>query len=310
MKFIKELLIAFLILLVGGFALEKIAQYYYDYTYPPIGKLIDVNGTNIHIVAEGKEGKTIVFLSDWKTPNSYVDFYPLQKELTNYATVVTYDRPGYGWSDTNEKSRDIDIVTQDLHELLKKAQIKPPYVFVAHSVASLEAIRFAQLYQDEVKAILFINGLEPENYKGLSLYNSAFDYIKDNVLYLANKLFITRLLFNTVYDYSLSPMATKRSNFHLLPEDLKKIDETSFLKNYNNRNQADEGKMLELNIQKITTGDYLQNIPVVAITTDNEHAFARWSNNNKQIFIENDNKAPHWQKSYLIKKEILNLIGN
>ena len=308
MKFLKELLISLLILLIGGFALEQMAEYYYDYTYPPVGRLIEVNGHNIHIVAEGSGNKTIIFVADWRTPNAYVDFYPLHKDLINHAKIVTYDRPGYGWSDSTDKARDVDTLAQELHQLLTSAEVKPPYIFVAHSLGSLETLRFAQLYKDEVAAIVFLDGLEPEGYQSPSLYDSTYNYIEDNVIYLANKLFITRLLFSTVYDYSATPLSTKRPNFNLIPADLQKIDEISFLKNYNNKNQAYEGNMHSLNSYKIRENDYLGNIPIVAITTKNQHAFAKWSNNSKQILVEDNKKALHWQKHYLIKHEILTLL--
>lgn len=61
-----------------------------------------------------------------------------------------YDKPGYGWSDITNAPRDIDTMIKEIHEVLSKAGEKPPYIYVAHSIALLEAIRFAQLYPDEV----------------------------------------------------------------------------------------------------------------------------------------------------------------
>ncbi len=51
-----------------------------------------------------------------------------------------------------------------MHESLGKAGEKLPYILVGHSMGSLEAIRFAQMYKDEVKGIVMIEAGNPEYY--------------------------------------------------------------------------------------------------------------------------------------------------
>ncbi|WP_248912436.1 alpha/beta hydrolase [Paenibacillus antarcticus] len=49
-----------------------------------------------------------------------------------------------------------------MHDLLKDSGEQGPYVLMAHSMGSLEMIRFAQLYPNEVVALVMIDGISPQ----------------------------------------------------------------------------------------------------------------------------------------------------
>lgn len=318
---IKILLTIFIILIVG-IAYEQIGEYIDNKEYKPVGKLINVDGHNMHIWSEGTGDETVVFGVGYQMPSGNVDFYPLYSEISKHTRVAVYDRPGYGWSDVADTPRDIDTITKEIHDLLVKAGEKPPYIFVAHSIASLEAIRFTQLYKDEVKGIVLIDGSNPDMYTNMKK-QSSFAYARTSIFKKAirfvNKIGITRLLFSTVYPYSSTPMSTGRNGMALATEHLKKLDAAMFLRTFNNRNQVDEGKNKEKNAFDVLSHGYIGDIPLRIITSEelnnypeskeNQLNLLKWSTNSKQIVVDGSGHAIHWTNPSVINTEILDLLN-
>ena len=67
------------------------------FSFEPPGKLVDVNGRNMHINCIGNKSPSIIldsgaggFSLEWKN---------IQDSLSQHARVCAYDRAGYGWSD-------------------------------------------------------------------------------------------------------------------------------------------------------------------------------------------------------------------
>ncbi|EET85450.1 hydrolase, alpha/beta fold family protein [Clostridium carboxidivorans P7] len=234
-KFLKGMAVVIAVILIMGFAYEKFGQYSDSKKYKPVGKIINVDGHNMHIFAKGKGDATVVFSSGWGTPSPYADFYPLYNEISKHTRVAVYDRPGYGWSDVSKTPRDIDTITKEMHELLVKSGEKAPYILVGHSLGSLEVVRFAQMYKDEVKGIVMIEGGNPEYYS-----NEKQEDVNDVLISSLSKSGAFRVLFNI--PSLASSINAPRNNLALVPKDLKELDKAMYLKNMTNKNKNDELK--------------------------------------------------------------------
>ncbi len=53
----------------------------------------------------------------------------IAEELTEFGTVLTYDRAGLGKSGNSSKRRISSEMIKDLRSCLEKLQLKPPYIF-------------------------------------------------------------------------------------------------------------------------------------------------------------------------------------
>ncbi|SDZ58476.1 Pimeloyl-ACP methyl ester carboxylesterase [Evansella caseinilytica] len=320
-----KILVAIVILLAAGITYEQTGRYLDNKAYPPVGKLIDVNGHHMHIWAEGTGDVTVVFGVGYQIPSGYVDFYPLYNDISKYARVAVYDRPGYGWSDVTEAPRDIDTITKEIHQVLVQSGETPPYIFVAHSIASLEAIRFAQMYGEEVKGIILIDGSSPDMYTNMEeLPSTTFAYKRTAMLKkavsLINEAGIIRLLLNTAYPYESTILSTGRNRMPSVPDKVKEIDKALFLKAPNNKNQVGESDRKEDNALKVLENGYLGDIPLVIITSeylnnyeDSKEAQANllhWSTDSKQIVVEGAGHAVHWYSPEVINAEILDILQN
>jgi pimeloyl-ACP methyl ester carboxylesterase len=82
-------------------------------------------------------------------------FGHIQHALSDTVQVVSYDRPGYGWSDPAD--RDPLGVAEDLREALALASVDGPFIVVGHSLGGLYARRFAHSYPEEITGLVLID---------------------------------------------------------------------------------------------------------------------------------------------------------
>lgn len=130
--------------------------------FPAPGKLVEVNNCKLHVYGEGQAETTLVLMAGSGTPNPTLDFKPLWQRLTDAYRIVVVEKSGYGWSAVSSNPRDIDTMLSETREALRLAGETGPYVLVPHSMSGLEAIYWAQVYPQEVKAIVGLDPTVPE----------------------------------------------------------------------------------------------------------------------------------------------------
>jgi pimeloyl-ACP methyl ester carboxylesterase len=135
--------------------------------FPPPGKMIQVNGHQIHVYIEGKGEQTLVFIAGGGTSSPTLNYKPLFKQFLNDYRIVVIERSGYGWSDIGSTPRDVDTLLSENRKALRLAEINPPYVLIAHSMGALEAIFWANQFPEEVEAIIGLDPAVPEAYQYL-----------------------------------------------------------------------------------------------------------------------------------------------
>ena len=125
-----------------------------------------VDGHRMHIFVTGAEsGTTLVFMSGSGTVSPALDFKILYEKLSGIYRIVVIEKFGYGESDLHEAPCDIDTLVSFQRQALSDSGLKGPYILVPHSMSGLEAIRWKQLYPEEVKAIIGLDMATPQTYK-------------------------------------------------------------------------------------------------------------------------------------------------
>jgi pimeloyl-ACP methyl ester carboxylesterase len=79
--------------------------------------------------------------------------------------TFAFDRPGYGGSASKPGGRDPCSVARELHEVLRIADRRPPYVLVGHSLGGLYQYAYAKLYPNDVSGILLLDATHPEHWE-------------------------------------------------------------------------------------------------------------------------------------------------
>jgi pimeloyl-ACP methyl ester carboxylesterase len=311
-----------LLLLASGILYEAIGRSLDRKSFPPVGKMVEVNGRSMHVYAAGRGDTTVVFAAGWKIPSPYVDFYPVWQDVAKHARVVVYDRPGYGWSQETDAPRNIDGIAGEIDSLLQQAGEKPPYVLVGHSIGSLEMLRFAQLHAKDVKGIVLIDGSNPEMYENMpepSLLQSMRFFLFNLSLSAANKVGLSRLLFHTVPDfYDATPLGVARNKLEPAPAQLKSIDTALFLTTFNNKNQVAEGDNKRSNCAVVAAGGYLGDMPLTVLTSQelnsyseskrNQENLKKWSTASEQIVVPKTGHAIHWDAPDVVAQQIIKMI--
>lgn len=132
-------------------------------TSKPPGKLVDVNGTQLHILAQGQKNNKPTVVIEGGGGLSTPFGHWLSEGLKEHTRVVRYDRAGLGYSDECKTPRDPETVVRELHELLQKAGESPPYIMMGHSIGGPYIRVFTELYPDEVVGMVFLDATHPDH---------------------------------------------------------------------------------------------------------------------------------------------------
>ncbi|PYZ97646.1 alpha/beta hydrolase [Alteribacter lacisalsi] len=102
----------------------------------------------------------------------------LPQKLEETARVFTYDRAGLGKSGPPPAGpRTTREMVSELNQLLKKANLPPPYILVGHSYGGVNAQVFAAAYPKKVKGVVLLDST-PSDYRErfLPLMTEPFQY--------------------------------------------------------------------------------------------------------------------------------------
>jgi pimeloyl-ACP methyl ester carboxylesterase len=127
--------------------------------YPPPGRLVDLGTHRLHLLESGSGGPTI--LLEAGLMSTVLSWSELQRALAGSFRVVAYDRAGLGWSELGPMPRTADRIVDELHTLLERAPISPPYVLVGHSFGGLTMPLFAARFPDEVIGMVLVDPVAP-----------------------------------------------------------------------------------------------------------------------------------------------------
>lgn len=127
--------------------------------FPPPGRLIELGGHRLHLLESGSGSPTIVLEAGLMS--TVLSWSHLQRELAQSYRVVSYDRAGLGWSDLGPLPRTADRIVDELHTLLERAAIPPPYILVGHSFGGLTMPLFAARFPVEIAGMVLVDPVAP-----------------------------------------------------------------------------------------------------------------------------------------------------
>jgi pimeloyl-ACP methyl ester carboxylesterase len=147
--------VALLVLLAAGFVYEEVGRRRDRERLPRIGRSVDVGGRTLNIYCSGVGGPTVVLDSGNGEPG--YAWAHIQSEIARFTRACWFDRAGEGWSDPGPYPRTSAATAQDLHALLARAGVPPPYVLVGHSLGGLDVRVYNGLYGSEVTGMVLVD---------------------------------------------------------------------------------------------------------------------------------------------------------
>jgi pimeloyl-ACP methyl ester carboxylesterase len=152
---LKSLALLIATALVAGIVYEQLGRRRDRPRFPQIGRSVDIGGRSLNIFCSGAGVPPVIFESGGPGPG--IGWEPFQIEVAKFTQACWYDRAGEGWSDPGPFPRTSVAIANDLHELLKRAGVPPPYVFAGASIGGLNSRVYGGLYPSEVAGMVLID---------------------------------------------------------------------------------------------------------------------------------------------------------
>jgi pimeloyl-ACP methyl ester carboxylesterase len=122
---------------------------------PPLGGYQQVGGQRLWLHRRGGGAPAVVLLPGAGALG--LDYWNVQDRAAEVTTSVLYDRAGTGWSDRVELPRTLAQVTDEMRELLRAADLRPPYLLVGHSLGGMYGRYYATRFPAEVTGLVLLD---------------------------------------------------------------------------------------------------------------------------------------------------------
>lgn len=303
----------------------------------PLGELIDIGGWKLHLYGQGlnnSEGPTVIFENGIR--GFSFDWVFVQPKVASFAKTYTYDRAGSAWSDLGPRPHTMEQSVYNLHTLLKKAGISPPYVLVGASLGGLLVRLFAQQYPGEVAGMVLIdagyeNGLHYINGKKLrpatDATGKAIPSVQTTATNEDNNLARTPEAVKAIGDALNKmgyPFTTLEPPFNKLPDSIQKLRLWAlnqfkyYAANDNNFILEEKARM----IQEREKQPYMfRDLPLIVLTATksemnpeederrlNQASMTKLSRNSKQIIAKESSHEIHIEQPELVVDAIRQVV--
>ena len=121
--------------------------------------LVEVDGhkLNVRLSGTARPGvPTVVFESGLGSP-PFDTWNTVSSGVAATTRTVAYDRAGIGASEPGPEPRSIKQIVAELHALLAKLEVPPPYVLVGHSWGGPIIHSFAATYPKEIAGLVYVD---------------------------------------------------------------------------------------------------------------------------------------------------------
>ena len=158
-RWVKRIFWIFIALLIVAAAIgaiyEATAEHRDRQRFAQVGRSVSLGAFSLNINCTGSGKRTVILESGLGIPA--VGWQLVQPRIAQFARVCSYDRAGYGWSDPGPFPRTSREIALELHALLQKDRIAPPYILVGHSFGGFTVRLFNQLYPAEVSGAVLVD---------------------------------------------------------------------------------------------------------------------------------------------------------
>jgi len=125
--------------------------------YPPLGRLIEVEGVRLHVVMRGA-GPPLLLLHGNGSNVLDLELSGLIERAAEHYQVIALDRPGFGYSARPyDRPWTARAQAELVHRLLQQLGIARPIV-AAHSSGTQVALELALLYPTDARSLVLLSG--------------------------------------------------------------------------------------------------------------------------------------------------------
>ena len=130
-------------------------------------RYVDADGTRLRMLVTEERGPTVVFEAGGppESGSPLESWRGVQNLVSQFASTVSYDRAGIGFSAKGPRPRDARRIVHELRAALRSAGIEPPYVLVGASFGGPLVRVFAATFPEDVGGIVLLDPLQEEEFQ-------------------------------------------------------------------------------------------------------------------------------------------------
>ena len=129
-------------------------------------RYVDIGGYKLGMQVAGSGTPTVVLEAG--SSESLEAWSDVFSEIARFTRVVAYDRAGLGTSEIGPEPRSFTRYATELHTMLHRAGVSPPYILVGHSMGAAVLRAFAHLFPNEVAGLVFVDPFNEQIFRSVS----------------------------------------------------------------------------------------------------------------------------------------------
>lgn len=130
---------------------------------PRPGRLVSVGAFRLNLHCTGHGTPTVVLESG--LADSLDQWTHIQPEIARFTRVCSYDRAGYGYSNSGPMRRTSARIASELRAALRAAGEKPSFLLVGHSFGGYNVRVVNGKYSDEVAGLVLVDATQEDQYR-------------------------------------------------------------------------------------------------------------------------------------------------
>lgn len=257
-------LFSIVLVAVAGVIYQTVGTVADQRAFSPPGRLVDVGEGRLHINCSGEGSPTVVL--DAGGAGSSLTWYLVQSDLAHRTHVCSFDRMGFGWSESFSRPHTTSEYVALQDTLLQNAGVDGPYLLVGHSLGGLNAQLFASQHPEKVAGMVLVDSAHEDLFELLPEFEGV-DRPFLRAMRIASRLGVVRLVLNLGF---LDPLPQSAD----LPQELRAMSRAELSRPKHWDSTYNMNTLLAESAAQVRTASPLPEMPMIVIAHGTGDMFA------------------------------------